>query len=99
MREIEDVLFENKDDLDIEHILSRPDPWAGGAGSTSSSARERAHITTDEAQTADPGGPARDPGRGVRIPEHGGRWGGAENEVEILVKGDDPGVWKGSPGS
>lgn len=91
MKEIEDVLSENRDDLDIEHILSRSDSM-GGHSRVNIFLREdeRAHLKTEEAQRRILAVLPAIPDVEYRIPEHGGPSGGTEGEVGVLVKGEDP---------
>jgi HAE1 family hydrophobic/amphiphilic exporter-1 len=91
MKEIEGILFERRDDLDIEHILSRSGQM-GGRNRVNIFLRDDkgAHITTDEARRRILAVLPAIPDVEFRIPEHGGPAGGTQDEVDVLVKGADP---------
>jgi len=91
MEQVEEELFAERDQLDIEHILARSGHM-GGRSQINVFLREgdEAHITTDEAQCRILNALPTIPDVEFLIPEHGSPHGGAENEVEILLKGDDP---------
>jgi len=91
MKEIEAVLSANRDDLDIKHVLFR----SGYLGRTNRITvflrdDEKAHITTDEARRRILDILPPLPDVEVRIPERGGPAGGAQDEVDVLLKGEDP---------
>ena len=91
MKEIEDALNKNRDDLDIEHILSRSG-FMGKRSRVNIFLREdeRAHVKTEEARRGILAVLPAIPDVEYRIPEHGGPSGGTQDEVGVLVKGEDP---------
>ncbi len=91
MMEIESVLERNRDELDIEHVLSRSG-YMGGRSRINIFLREdeRAHIKTEEARRRILAVLPEIPDVEYRIPEHGGPSGGTQDEVGVLVKGEDP---------
>jgi HAE1 family hydrophobic/amphiphilic exporter-1 len=91
IKEIEDVLSKNREDLDIEHILSRCDTM-GGRTQVHIFLREdeRAHVKTEEARRRILAVLPAIPDVEYRMPEHGGPSGGSQDEVGVLVRGEDP---------
>jgi HAE1 family hydrophobic/amphiphilic exporter-1 len=89
--EIEEALSGRRDDLDIDHILSRSG-YVGGRSRVNIFLREdeRAHITTDEARRRILEVLPSIPDVEYRIPEHGGPSGATQDEVGVLVRGEDP---------
>ncbi len=91
MREIEDVLFEAQGRLGYR-AYPVPVRYMGGRSRVNIFLREdeRAHLKTDEAQRRILAVLPTIPDVEYRIPEHGGPSGGTEDEVGVLVKGEDP---------
>ncbi len=91
MKEIEEALEEKRDELDIEHILSRSG-YMSGRSRINIFLREdeRARIKTDEARRRILAALPEIPDVEYRLPEPGGPSGGTQDEVGVLVKGEDP---------
>jgi HAE1 family hydrophobic/amphiphilic exporter-1 len=91
IREIEAVLAANRDYLDIEHVLARSGHM-GGRNRINIFLREDegAQIPTDEARRRILDVLPAIPDVEFKVPERGGPTGGTQDEVSVLLRGDDP---------